>query len=54
MIPPDWEPWKARALQDALSAYAGDVLGISVLAVPVTAIAIGKRLAAVRDVKPAG
>jgi hypothetical protein len=54
MIPPDWPPWQAKELQDALTAYATDIIGVPVLVVPGTALAVGRQLAVVRDVKPAG
>jgi hypothetical protein len=54
MVPPDWPPQHVRDLQDALTAYAEDIIGIRVLVVPGTAMAVGRKLAAVRNVTPAG
>jgi hypothetical protein len=53
MVPPDWPPLHCRDLQDALNAVIYEH-GIPVVVTPGTAVAVGKRVAAVRDVRPAG
>ncbi len=53
MVPPDWPPAWCRDLHDALNAVLRDH-GFAAVVTPGTAVAVGKRVAAVRDVKPAG
>lgn len=53
MVPPDWPPSACRDLHDALNAVMAEH-GIPVVVTPGTAVAVGQRVAAVRDVKPAG
>jgi hypothetical protein len=52
MVPPDWSPAWCRDLHDALNAVLFDH-GFAAVVTPGTAVAVGKRVAAVTDVKPA-
>jgi hypothetical protein len=53
MVPPSWSPSWCRELSDALNAVMYEH-GVPVIVTPGTAVAVGRQLAAVRDVKPAG
>lgn len=53
MVPPDWSPAWCQDLHDALNAVLFDY-GFAAVVSPGTAVAVGARVAAVRDVKPAG